>query len=266
MVEHLQIRGESVPCLGLGTWSAKGDECRRSLRTALSLGYRYIDTASQYENQRAIGDAIATSDVPREDVFLSTKLWKTDLRYNDAIATAEESLEKLRSAYVDLLLIHWPNETVPLEETISAMNQLQEEGKVRHIGVSNFSLDELLEANDLSETPLFASQMEYNVLKRYTNPIRGQEDVLSYCQENGIMFTAYTPLHHGKAAQHEVLQDIGKQYGKTGAQVALRWLVRQENISTIPKSTTETHLTQNMDIFDFELSDEDLARIDEIQN
>lgn len=253
-MEYVSVQGEEVPVLGLGTWNLTDDECVRAVRSALDLGYRHIDTAQDYDNEREVGHAIAASEVPREECFVTTKLWPTNYRYEDVVESTRASLDRLGMEYVDLLLMHWPHVLVPTEETLGAMADLVDEGLVRHVGVSNFSRSRLEEARELSREPLFTDQVQYH-------PHRDRSDLLEYCQREGIMLTAYSPLVHGGLIGDDRLAAIGERYGKTAAQVALRWLVQQEMVAAIPKATSREHLAANIDVFDFSLSDEEMAEI-----
>ncbi|MDR9382365.1 MAG: aldo/keto reductase [Natronomonas sp.] len=248
------VSGVEIPSIGLGTWRLTGDACVDSVRTALDLGYRHLDTAQEYGNERQVGDALRASDVDREDVFVTTKLGSRNRTYDDVVRSVDESLAKLDTAYVDLLLIHWPNVTTPLRETLAAMNELVDEGKVRHLGVSNFGIDRLSRARELSEHGVATDQVQYN-------PYWSQTELLDYCRIHGIVLTAYSPLAHGGVLDDPVLESIGDAHGKSAAQVALRWLVQQPNVVTVPKATSRDHLEANLDVFDFELTDREMARI-----
>ncbi|WP_299234390.1 aldo/keto reductase [Natronomonas sp.] len=248
------VRGVDIPTVGLGTWRLTGEQCRETVRTALELGYRHIDTAQQYGNERQIGGALRDSGVDREDVFVTTKLGRGNRGYDDVRRSTEESLAKLGTEYVDLLLIHWPDLTTPLGETLAAMNDLVADGKVGHVGVSNFGLDRLDRARGLSENEILTDQVQYN-------PYWTQTDLLDYCRIHDVALTAYSPLGHGGALSDPVLEEIGDRYGKTAAQVAIRWLVQQPNVVTVPKATSREHLAENVDVFDFELSDAECERI-----
>jgi diketogulonate reductase-like aldo/keto reductase len=253
-METTTVSGVEIPSIGLGTWRLTGDACVDSVRTALDLGYRHLDTAQEYGNERQVGDALRASDVDREDVFVTTKLGNRNRTYDDVVRSVDESLAKLDTAYVDLLLIHWPNVTTPLRETLAAMNELVDEGKVRHLGVSNFGIDRLSRARELSEHGVATDQVQYN-------PYWSQTELLDYCRIHGIVLTAYSPLAHGGVLDDPVLESIGDAHGKSAAQVALRWLVQQPNVVTVPKATSRDHLEANLDIFDFELTDGEMARI-----
>lgn len=257
-MEHVTVHGVDVPVLGLGTYRLRGNECTDVVEAALEMGYRHIDTAEFYSNQAAVGDAIAAAPVDREELFVTTKIWKTDLAYDQAIASATESLEKLDIGYIDLLLIHWPNTSVPTAETIRAMNHLQEEGLVRHIGVSNFSVAQLEEAIEASETPILTNQVPYD-------PTTDQSNLLEWCVSKDVMLTAYSPLGKGSVVGNETLAEIGEPYEKSAPQVALRWLIQQPMVAAIPKASSRDHLAANLDVFDFELTPTEMERIFDLQ-
>ena len=253
-MEYVSVQDEEVPALGLGTWTLTDDECVRAVRSALDLGYRHIDTAQDYGNEREVGHAIATSAVPREECFVTTKLWPSNYHYHDVIESTRASLDRLGMEYVDLLLMHWPYFLVPTEETLGAMADLVDEGLVRNVGVSNFSRSQLEKARESSREPVLADQVQYH-------PYRDRSDLLEYCRQEGIMLTAYSPLVHGGVIGDDRLASIGDRYGKTAAQVALRWLIQQEMVAAIPKATSREHLATNIDVFDFSLTDEEMAEI-----
>lgn len=253
-MEYVSVQDAAIPVLGLGTWRMRGPECRQTVRTALDLGYRHIDTAQAYRNEREVGAAIRQSDVDREDLFLTTKLDWSNRDRASVHRSTRASLNKLGTDAVDLLLIHQPNLRTPLEETLGAMTDLREEGLVRHIGVSNFSVERLDRARRLADAPILTDQVQYH-------PFWDQRDLLEYCQVHDVVLTAYSPLAHGGALGDELLREVGTRYGKTPAQVALRWLVQQEGVATIPKSTSPEHLESNLAVFDFELSDREMRDI-----
>ena len=253
-MEHVTVQGVSIPAIGLGTWRMTGPTCRRAVSTALDLGYRRIDTAQAYGNERAVGAAIDVADVDREDVFLATKLDASNRNHDAVLDSTRESLDRLRTGYVDLLLIHQPNPIADLETTLDAMDELVDEGSVEHIGVSNFGVERLHAAREHADAPILADQVQYH-------PFWEQTTLLDYCAINDVMLTAYSPLAHGGATADDVLRDVGARYGKTPAQVALRWLVQQDKVSAIPKSTSPEHLEANLQVFDFELTDEEMDAI-----
>jgi len=253
-MQYIDLYGARVPVIGLGTWDLRGETCERAVLSALNLGYRHIDTAQSYANEEEIGRALQNSSVPREDIFLTTKVWYTHLRYSEVIQTLEESLRKLKTDYVDLYLIHWPSEDVPLEETMNAMIEVKEAGKTRYIGVSNFDIPLLEKARQISPYPVLTDQVEFH-------PYYSQKELLSYCQKNKVILTAYSPLARRRLSGDLLLQEIGKKYGKTANQVALRWLIQQEMVAAIPKAANPEHQKENLDIFDFELTPEEMEKI-----
>lgn len=251
-MEHQTIKGEKVPSLGLGTYRLTGEACARAVERALALGYRLVDTAQVYGNEAEVGRGMKSSGVDREEVFLTTKVWPSDFAHERVIRTTHESLRKLGTDYVDLLLMHWPSQSVPHEETLGAMNELREEGNVRHVGVSNFSPSQVEEATEYAE--VFCNQVEYH-------PYRDQGELLEQARAMDYLLTAYRPLSRGGARGDATLQEIGEVHGKTATQVALRWLVQQEKVCAIPKATSDEHLEANLDLFDFELSGEEMERV-----
>lgn len=249
------INGTSIPALGLGTWNMRGSECEKSVRKAIELGYRHIDTAAFYENEKSVGKAI--NDFQRDELFITTKVWKDKLRYEDFKRSTEGSLNRLDTNYVDLLLIHWPNEEVPIRETIKAMNELVEEGKVRHIGVSNFSKDQLNRARESSSEPIVTNQVKYHVGM-------DRNSLLHYCRENGLFLTAYSPLGQGEVSNQAELSDIAAKYDKSPGQIALKWLIIQENVLVIPKASSVSHLRENIQLFDWQLEEEDVDKLNRL--
>lgn len=246
-MEYVSVQSTDIPALGFGTARMRKTEAQKAVENALELGYRHIDTAQMYENEDAVGTAVETSDVARDEVFLVTKIHRRNLAYEDLLDSFEKSLDRLQMDYVDLLLIHEPSRSVPVAESIKAMNELQEAGSVRHIGVSNFSIRQLREADEASNTPIITNQVEYH-------PFKDQSQLLEYCVDNNVMLTAYSPLDVGRGLENDTLVRIGGRYGKSPAQVALRWLIQQENVSAIPKASNRQHQEKNIDVFDFELT------------
>lgn len=250
-----EAQGTRIPEVGLGTHRLYGKECKRTVSEALDIGYRHIDTAQMYKNEKEVGDAVYSSNVDREDVFITTKLWHTNLDHDDVLQTVEDSLRVMRSHYVDLLLIHWPNSQYPLEQTLEAMLVLKDQGKAMNIGISNFPMNLTQKVVEELRIPIFTNQVEFH-------PFLDQLDLLDYSYDNDFLITAYSPLAQGKVLENDLLNEIAEEHGKTPAQVSLRWLIEQENVITIPKASSREHLQQNIDIFDFELSDEEFEKID----
>jgi 2,5-diketo-D-gluconate reductase B len=253
-MHHVTVKGARVPALGLGTWQLEGTTCNRIVRAALDLGYRHIDTAQAYHNEAWVGQAIAESGIDRSDIFLTTKIWYDQLAGADLPGSAADSLRRLRTDYVDLLLIHWPNPRIPLTETLRALEAVRASGRARYIGVSNFTVPLLREAVEQLEVDLLCDQVEYH-------PFLSQRCVLEFLRGHGMMLTAYSPLARGQVVNHPVLTEIGQRYDRSAAQVALRWLVQQDGVAVIPKASREENLRSNLAVFDFALSDEDHAAI-----
>ena len=251
--QFVKANGARIPAIGLGTWELRGRTCARLVEQALKLGYRHIDTAQIYENEREVGDGVRASGVKRDDVFVTTKVWTTHFAPNDLERSAKESLVRLRLPEVDLLLLHWPNPQVPLSETLGALAHAKKLGLARHIGVSNFTVALIEQA--VAECPelLVCDQVEYH-------PYLDQTKVREACAQHGLALVAYSPVAKGKVKGDETLNRIGRAHGKTAAQICLRWLV-QQNVCAIPRTSKIERLSENIDIFDFELSDAEMARI-----
>jgi 2,5-diketo-D-gluconate reductase B len=251
--EAVEVQGTRIPVLGFGTWLITGPDATEAVRDALEIGYRQIDTARAYENEREVGRGIADSGVPRAEIFLTTKVPPDDATADAVERDAEQSLERLGVDYLDLLLLHWPNPDVPLEETIKALTAVQSDGRTRHVGLSNFPAGLLEQALQLG--PVFCNQVEYH-------PFLGQDRLLEVARANDVLLTAYSPLAHGKVPDDPTLNGIGRKHGKTAGQVALRWLLDQDHVSPIPKASSHERRLENFDVFDFELSAEERAEID----
>ncbi len=258
MMKMLTHSGTRMPALGLGTWQLTGSACARAVRGALDLGYRHIDTAQAYGNEAEVGSAIAESGVDREQLFLTTKLWTDRLSRADVLRSAEESLRRLRTDRLDLLLIHWPNPRVPLAETLEAMAELREAGKLRHIGVSNFPVALLREAVEEVGADIFCDQVEYH-------PLLSQRPVLDYLRPRGMPLVAYSPLAHGKVLTHPEVRRIASKHGATPAQVSLAWLLGQDGVAAIPKASGMEHLRDNLAALDLDLDPADRAALDRLQ-
>lgn len=248
--------GNEMPMIGLGTWELRGDECVESVAKALRIGYRHIDTAAAYDNHAEVRKGIDRSGLKREDLFITSKVWYDDLHYDEVLKACDRALAELGTDYLDLYLIHWPNKNVPMEETFGALEKLQKDGKVRDIGVSNFTIAHIRKAVEVSRVPISMNQVEYHV---HLN----QKDLLAECRKHGIGITAYAPLGRKAVLSEPALEKTASRHGKTPAQVALRWLI-QKGIVVIPKASSEEHLRANFQIFDFELSPEEMKMIDEV--
>lgn len=252
-VPVVEVRGARIPALGLGTMTLKDKVCVEAVAAALSLGYRHIDTAAFYENEREVGEGLRAAGVARGDIFLTTKVRHTELKADDFARSVDASLARLGLPFVDLLLIHWPNPQVPMAESIGALCKARREGKTRHIGVANFTVALLDEAVKHADEPLVTNQIE-------VHPFLDQSKVIFACRRHGMAVTAYCPIARGRLPGNAVLDRIGKVHGKSGPQVALRWLVQQDLIP-IPRTADPEKLKQNLDVFDFALTDAEMAEI-----
>lgn len=247
-----------IPKLGFGTYMLKGEQAVSSVKQALNLGLRHIDTAQIYFNSAEVGTAIKESVVPREEVFLTTKIWKDFLTPKEVKKTFQESLDKLKTDYVDLLLIHWNNPKVPLEETLGAFKDLKEQKKILHIGVSNFTCDLLKSAKTICPD-IITNQVEYH-------PFLSQKKLLKLMDHQGIFLTAYSPLMRAKVFKIQQIIQLAKKYKKTPAQIALKWLIQQKNVVVIYKASTKKHIEENLNIFDFNLEERDNAQLFRLNN
>jgi diketogulonate reductase-like aldo/keto reductase len=249
----VESNGVRIPLLGLGTWDLRGRECARTVEAALGLGYRHIDTAAMYRNESEVGEGLRASGVPRDDVFITTKVWSSNLRARDFERSASDSLKDLKLDSVDLLLIHWPNSSVPLKETIGALCKMKRDGLTRHIGVSNFSPALIAEAVKLSTEPLVNNQIELH-------PYYDQSKTIAASRKAGLSVTAYSPIARGRVKGDAVLSRVAKAHGRTAAQISLRSLVQQD-IIVIPKTSREERLKENAAIFDFTLTSAEMQDI-----
>src|SRR5471030_1789039 len=252
-MQFVEANGAKIPAIGLGTWELRGRTCARLVEQALRLGYRHIDTAQIYENEREVGEGLRASRVRRDEVFVTTKVWTTHFAPNDLERSTKESLTKLRLSEVDLLLLHWPNPRIPLRETLGALAHVRKLGLARHIGVSNFTVALIEEAVAACSEPLTCDQVEYH-------PYLDQTKVLEACARHGMAVVAYSPIAKSRIKGDELLGRIGGRYRKTAAQVCLRWLA-QQNVIAIPRTSKIERLSENIDIFDFELSDDEMRQI-----
>lgn len=258
-MHRVVANGAEIPAIGLGTWTLRGAECARIVEAALEVGYRHIDTAAMYENEEAVGQGLRTSSLPREEIFLTSKVWYTDIGAGRLQKAAEASLKRLGVDYLDLLLIHWPNPEIPLADSIGALNEVRAAGMARNIGVANFTLSLIAEATRLSEAPLVTNQVEYH-------PYLDQSKVLAACRDNGMAVTSYCPLYRGGPLFSEpAVVAAAEAHGKTPAQVVLRWHVQQEGVVAIPRTTKVERLPENIDVFDFALSEEEMGAISRLR-
>jgi diketogulonate reductase-like aldo/keto reductase len=248
----LEVRGARIPRIGLGTWALTGETCRRAVDAALRMGYRHVDTATIYDNEEDVGRGLAGSGVPREEIFLTTKVWFQDLGYDDVLRSAQRSLKRLATTWVDLLLVHWPNEKVRLKDTLDAFLALRDRGLVRHVGVSNFPPSLVRKA--VAIAPVLCNQVEYH-------PFLAQPEQLALAKKHDFAVVAYSPLARGRVRREAALSEIGRRHGRSAAQVALRWLMQQERVAAIPKASTPKHLEENLRVFDFVLSPDEMDEV-----
>ena len=256
MVEVVEANGARIPQVGLGTWDLRGRACARVVEQALRIGYRHIDTAEMYDNEREVGEGLRASGVRREEVFFVTKVWPSHFAPRELERAAKDSLMRLRLSDVDLLLLHWPNPRIPLSETLGALCKLKQAGLVRNVGISNFTIAMIEEATRLAGEPLVCNQIEMH-------PFLDQSKVVAACRAHDLAVVAYSPIARGGAKNDAVLARIGKAHGKTAAQVSLRWLVQQQ-IVVIPRTSRVERLSENFSIFDFKLSTSEMAAIDSL--
>jgi len=249
----IEAHGARIPLIGLGTWELRGRTCARIVEQALRLGYRHIDTAELYDNEREVGEGLRAAGVKRDAVFITTKVWPSHFAPRDLERSAQQSLTRLRLPHVDLLLLHWPNPQIPLRDTLGALCKVKRVGLARHIGVSNFTVALIEEAVKLADEPLVCNQIEMH-------PFIDQSKVIAACRQHGMAIVAYSPVARGGVSRHKVLARIGKTHGKTAAQVSLRFLV-QQGIVVIPRTSRLERLSENLAIFDFELSQSEMAEI-----
>ncbi|RAX38159.1 aldo/keto reductase [Rhizobium tropici] len=249
----VSANGASIPALGFGTFRMPGPDTERMVAHVLGNGYRHIDTAQIYGNEADVGNGILRSGIARGDLFLITKVWVENYRHDAFIASVDESLKKLKTDYVDLLLLHWPNDAVPLAEQIAALNEVAKAGKVRHIGVSNFNRALMREAVRLSDLPLVTNQVEYH-------PYLDQSPILEVAASLGMSVTAYYAMADGKVLSDPMLKDIAVRHGKSIAQIVLRWIV-QQGLIVLSKTVSEDRAAENAAIFDFALSQDEMAAI-----
>jgi 2,5-diketo-D-gluconate reductase B len=253
-MKNISLSGHSMPALGFGTWKLTGKEAVDSVDFAINNGYTHIDTAQVYGNEAEVGDGIKQSGMPRDRISLTTKIWRDAFSGGTVMQSVDESLRKLKTDYVDMLLVHWPFPETPVAKLVEGVMEAQKAGKAKLIGVSNFTVAQMEEALKISGGKVCDNQVEYH-------PYLSQKPVLECVQKNGMVLTAYSPVARGKAVKDAALKEIGLKYGKSGGQVTLRWLVQQDNVAAIPKSATPENIKSNIDIFDFELSDDDMKKI-----
>ena len=253
MSKTLTKSGLTIPLIGLGTWELRGRKCKKVVRKSLELGYRHIDTAAMYENESEVGSGIVDSGVDRKEIFLTTKINTIEVNNEGIVDAFHKSLSDLKTDYVDLLLIHWPTFSTNLGDMLEIMYGIKESKKARAIGVSNFNTALLNECTRLGFEDIYCNQVEYH-------PFLSQEILLKKMNQMGIIPVAYCPLCRGDVAKDSVIIELSKKYNKTPAQVTLRWII-QQNAVVIPKSAKKRRLKENIDIYDFEIDNQDMDRI-----
>ncbi len=254
MIPTVNANGAEIPAIGFGTWRLDGVEAVRAVRDALDAGYRHIDTASMYGNESEVGEAIRTHAVPREEIFVTTKVWPSDLADGRLQRSAEASLKRLRMQHVDLLLIHWPSRDIPLAEQIRALCKARKAGLARHIGVSNFSASYIEAAVRHADEPIVTNQVEHH-------PYLDQSALFAACLKHGIAVSSYAPIGRGAVLDDPAVVEIARARGKTPAQIVLRWHVQQPMNVALPKSSDPRRVRENIGIFDFALAPEEMRRI-----
>jgi diketogulonate reductase-like aldo/keto reductase len=254
MTDNVQANGAAIPAIGLGTWELRGDEAIRAVHAALDAGYRHIDTAAMYGNEREIGQALRSHAVPREKIFVTTKVWLSDLADGLLQKSAEASLKRLQVDEVDLLLIHWPSREIPLREQIGALCDAKRRGLAQHIGVSNFSPGYVEAAVQYADEPIVTNQVEYH-------PYLDQSAIFAACRKHGLAVSSYAPIGRGAVLRDGVVKEIARAKGKTPAQIVLRWHIQQPLNLAIPKSADRGRIGENIAIFDFALTAEEMDRI-----
>ena len=256
----VSANGANIPAIGFGTWTLTGETAARLVGHAITAGYRHIDTAAMYDNETAVGQGLRASGVARDDIFLTTKVWYTDIADGDLQRSVEASLKRLNVDAVDLVLIHWPSKSIPLSQSIQALNEVLDRGLTRHIGVSNFSVQLLDEAVALSGHPLACNQVEYH-------PFLDQNAVLAACRRHGMAVVSYCPLCRGSELfDMPQIRALARRHGRTPAQVVLRWHIQQDGVVAIPRSQNPARISENIDVFSFELAQEDMAQISSLRS
>jgi 2,5-diketo-D-gluconate reductase B len=248
-----------IPSLGFGTWELTGETCVNAVKTALATGYRHIDTAEIYQNEEEVGTAIKESGIPREDIFLTSKVWQSELTAERVIKACELSLKRLQTNYIDLYLIHWPDKYLNMEEILKAFKHLKDQGKIKNFGVSNFTINHIKDTQEITnqiDLPIYVNQVEFH-------PLFYQKELLEFCNQNNIKLTAYSPLGQGDVFKNPTLIEVGNKHNKNAGQIALKWLI-QKGMIVIPRSSKESHIKNNFEL-DFQLSKEDINAIDSIK-
>ena len=254
---NIRTAGQAnIPVLGLGTWQSTGQDCVDVVSQALKMGYEHIDTAQAYGNEKEVGQGIKQSGVSRDKFFLTTKIFPDDMKFEPEklIAAAERSLADLDTDYVDLLLLHWPDDRVPLSETIPALCELQKQGLTRHIGVSNFNIANIIEAEKYADVPIVVNQVEFH-------PFIKQKTLQTFLNNHHILLEAYSPLARGDVFDNEIIKEIADKHNVTPAQISLAWILADKHRIAIPKTSNPDHLQGNLDAIKVQLSADDIEKI-----
>ncbi|MFB6226174.1 MAG: aldo/keto reductase [Candidatus Paceibacteria bacterium] len=253
-MRHLTLNKNcSIPILGFGTWQLTEKEGRKAVETALDVGYRHLDTADIYGNHKQVGRAIDTSNISREDIFLTSKVWHSDLEARQIKDNCKRFLEELQTDYLDLLLIHWPNNNIDIRESLRALNELKQDELIKSIGVSNFTINHLKEAKE-TDLNFSNNQVEFH-------PSLYQDELKEFCDNNDIIMTAYSPLAQGQDLQLPIIKEVAKKYNKPECQVVLNWIM-QKDIVAIPRSSNPKHIRENFQAHQWKLKEEDIKKID----
>lgn len=246
----------NIPVLGLGTWQSTGQDCVAVVKKALEMGYEHIDTAQAYGNEKEVGQGIKQSGVARDKFFLTTKIFPDDMKFQPEklVEAAKRSLEDLDTDYVDLLLLHWPDDRVPLSETIPALCELQKQGLTRHIGVSNFNIADIIEAEKYADVPIVVNQVEFH-------PFIKQNTLQTFLNNHHILLEAYSPLARGDVFDNDIIKEIADKHNVTPAQISLAWILSDKHRVAIPKTSNPDHLQGNLDAIKVALSAEELDKL-----
>ena len=254
---NIRTAGQAnIPVLGLGTWQSTGQDCIDVVSQGLKMGYEHIDTAQAYGNEKEVGQGIKQSGVTRDKFFLTTKIFPDDMKFEPEklIVAAKRSLDNLDTDYVDLLLLHWPDDRVPLSETIPALCELQKQGLTRHIGVSNFNIANIIEAEKYADVPIVVNQVEFH-------PFIKQQTLQTFLNNHHILLEAYSPLARGDVFDNDIIKEIAEHHSITPAQVSLAWILSDKHRIAIPKTANPEHLQGNLDAIDVQLSADEIEKI-----
>jgi diketogulonate reductase-like aldo/keto reductase len=253
-MKNISANGADIPAIGLGTWELRGEQCAQLVSAALQNGYTHVDTAQMYQNEDVVGEGIRASGIDRDSLFVTTKVWPDNFSSDDFARAVDERLDLLDCGVIDLLLLHWPSRTVPLAETIAALNKAKRAGLSRHIGISNFTVKQVDEAVALSDEPLVCNQIEFH-------PLINQDKVRAACSRHGLAVTAYCPIARNKVADEPVMQEIAARHDASPAQIALAWLAGLGEVISIPRSSKPERLAANLKALQISLNQEEMEKI-----